>query len=84
MKHGMVAKEVSRMHHKKIGSYMGMHTDEMSINMIHISIFSNSFQTVQNLWMMKEMKVAQEGPMYTFNNFPSSGAICDCMRAQCV
>jgi hypothetical protein len=36
---------------------------------MYISIFGNSFQTVQNLGVMKKIKVAEEGPMYTHNDF---------------
>ena len=42
---------------------------------MQISIFSNSFQTVPNWGVMKKMKVAQEGSMYTHNIFRFSNAV---------
>ena len=50
---------------------------------MHVSIFGNCFSTVQNLGVMKKMKVAQEGPMYTHNNFCTSGVKYACMQVQC-
>ena len=50
---------------------------------LYISIFGISFQTVQNLGVMKKIKVAEEGPMYTHNDFCTYGVICSCMQAQC-
>ena len=49
---------------------------------MHVSIFGNSFLTVQNLGMMKKMN-AQEGPKYAHNDFRSSVAIFACMQAHC-
>ena len=40
---------------------------------MHVSIFSNSFLTVQNLGVMKKIKVSLEGPMYTHT------ILCVCM-----
>ena len=39
---------------------------------MHVSIFGNSFETVQNVGVMKKVKVAQEGSMYTDINVCNS------------
>ena len=42
---------------------------------MYVSIFVNSFQKVPNLVMMKKIKGAEEGPMYTHNNFCTSASV---------
>ena len=53
----------------KIGKPTCMHVQAMYMKCMHKSVFGNSFYTVQNLGVLKKIKVSQQGLMNTHNNF---------------